>query len=199
MDQKMYQYYLNCWFLWHVSSAADLLLEDVDSSILNQRFRTGYDEFEDLAGWLLDELKFTEKREGIDVIRSEAIQYKVGKIVLEYVDVVRAKAQAMGKHVRERDSETWLYYLTCGWSLQASLEFDSLLKDIGAPDLWQRYQGAHAKFEHLAEWLQNELSWVVGRPGVSEEEAKALQAAMEALTDQLAAEWREKVYELAKA
>ncbi len=199
MDQKMHQYYLNCWFLWHVSSAADLLLEDIDSSTLNQRFRTGYDEFEDLAGWLLDGLKFIEKHESIDIVRSEAIQYRVEKIVLKYVDSVRAKAQDMGKHIRESDSETQLYYLTCGWSLRALREFDSLLKDIGSPDLWQRYQDSRAKFENLAEWLRNELSWLTDHLGVGEEEAKALQAAMETLTEQLAAEWREKVYELAKA
>jgi hypothetical protein len=43
-----------------------------------------------------------------------------------------------------------------------------------------------------------ELSWVLGRPGVREEEAKALQARMETLTEQLAIEWREKVRKLAE-
>lgn len=200
MDRENRLYYSALVLLEWAISGLDFLMDAISSDDLHNRYQQGYARFNQLAGWLTDEIFSAGDRDDIDEEHASAIHSKIEDlepIILSWANTVQATAYSEAMKRNPAHYETITYCYGCMLVLGILNEFDQTLAGLSSQILHKRYQRGRSRISELAEWLKDEVSWF-DRQESSIEKIEVVCAVGEGLVERLEADWRDSVHAFAR-
>jgi hypothetical protein len=184
MRKEFSEYYYACGFLWLVLSSLEYIFEDVVQKETLLIYKNYYEESNDLAAWLLDEVFYVQSKD--DQISTLNKIEKYEPKTLLWAEAVSTSART-NQYSATVDTESFVLYLSFRWVLAVLTQFDSLVKDTASEEISKRYVKGLPEISGLSTWILTELIELMKKYNFMKDDVE--NSSIDSFINLLAKEW----------
>lgn len=184
MRKEFSEYYYACGYLWLVMSSLENIFEDVEQDETFLIYKNYYEESDDLAEWLLEEIFYVQSKD--DQISTLNKIEKYEPKTLSWAEAVSTSAKT-NQYSITVDTESFVLYLSFRWVLAVLTQFDLLVKEIVSEKISKRYVKGLPEISRLSTWILTELTKCMEKYDFRKEDVES--SSIDNFINQLAEEW----------